>query len=307
LAAAGAYHWSAQYSSADILGLQEYALNQGVRVMLEFDTPGHSDSWGQYYNISTNCPKYTHNINNINLNPSLNMTWDVLSGIIDEVAKKYDPAGYLGHIHMGGDEVVEDCWNDDPQVAAWMAAKGLDSKGVYQLFVDRVHEFCNESGIKPIFWDDVFNAGLSIPKSSRIEVWHTSTSDTLTQILEAGYDVIYSGSYYLDVQIPDPNNTWYAWVETWKNFYTADPTLDVDAKYASQIIGGEACMWSETTPSESIQERIWPRAAAVAERYWSAVDVNDVKEAQPRLEWLGCHLRRRGVPSAALEAGYCLM
>ena len=42
-----------------------------------------------------------------------------------------------------------------------------------------------------------------------------------------------------------------------------------------QIIGGAATMWAEYVDSVSLIPRTWPRASTVAERLWSARDVND--------------------------------
>lgn len=53
-------------------------------------------------------------------------------------------------------------------------------------------------------------------------------------------------------------------------------------------------MWSEFVNPENIDSRVWPRSAAIAERFWSPQDTTDVSsmylrmntEAQ-RLEWVG--------------------
>jgi hexosaminidase len=62
----------------------------------------------------------------------------------------------------------------------------------------------------------------------------------------------------------------------------------------SRILGGEATMWAEYVSPETIDSRIWPRTAAIAERLWSPQDVKDVPDMYRRLsvvsrnlEWLG--------------------
>ena len=95
--------------------------DRGVRVVPEIDVPGHSYAWGiGYPDIVAKCPAYEHNINNIPLNPAKDKTWDVLQGVLLQVASQF-PDGML---HVGGDEVVTGCWLEDPTVKAWMQQKG---------------------------------------------------------------------------------------------------------------------------------------------------------------------------------------
>ncbi|RPJ38861.1 MAG: beta-N-acetylhexosaminidase, partial [Chloroflexi bacterium] len=92
--------------------------------------------------------------------------------------------------------------------------------------------------------------------------------------------------YYLDLAYPASDH------------YLADPLNPDTAGLTDQqkrlILGGEACMWAEMVTAENVDGRIWPRAAAVAERLWSPQHIRDLDSMYRRLdavsrqlEWVG--------------------
>jgi len=68
---------------------------------------------------------------------------------------------------------------------------------------------------------------------------------------------------------------------------------------AARILGGEACMWAELVDAETVDSRIWPRAAAIAERFWSPREVTDVDSMYARLETVSRLLNTTGVTHRA--------
>ena len=82
--------------------------------------------------------------------------------------------------------------------------------------------------------------------------------------------------------------------------YTNDPDMGItDPNQQKLMLGGEACMWSETVDDSDLFNTVWPRAAAVAERLWSPAAVQDTDMFKLRLENFRCLLTRRGVGAAA--------
>lgn len=78
-----------------------------------------------------------------------------------------------------------------------------------------------------------------------------------------------------------------------------------DAKRRAKVLGGEAPLWGEHIDESNLQPRAFPRAMAVAERLWSAMEVNNVSLATPRLGKHRCRMLERGVAVTPLGPGYC--
>ena len=120
-------------------------------------------------------------------------------------------------------------------------------------------------------WDEILDPDL--PKDIVIQSWRGQKS--LAEAARHGFSSILSAGYYLDHM--EPASTLYA----------VDP-LDGDAaalteEEKARILGGEIAMWGEFVSPENVDSRIWPRAAAVAERLWSPREVKDVPSMYRRL------------------------
>lgn len=98
---------------------------------------------------------------------------------------------------------------------------------------------------------------------------------------------VLSAGYYLDL------------IQPARLHYLVDPlggeAAGLNDAEKSRILGGEACMWAEYVSPENVDSRIWPRAAAMAERLWSPQDVNDVAAMYRRLEVVSHELEFQGL------------
>jgi hexosaminidase len=123
-----------------------------------------------------------------------------------------------------------------------------------------------------IGWDEVLTNSLS--PDTVIQSWRGQAS--LAEAAAKGYRSVLSSGYYLDHLQPASSH------------YAVDPldgkALDLPPDQAARILGGEACMWSEYVSAENVDSRIWPRMAAIAERFWSPREVRDVDAMYERLE-----------------------
>jgi len=147
-------------------------------------------------------------------------------------------------------------------------------------------------------WDEILQPDL--PKNIVVQSWRGQAS--LAEAAKEQYRGLLSYGYYLDLMWPAAQH------------YLIDPLSDDTANLtpteSSRILGGEACMWTEFVSAENIDSRIWPRAAAIAERMWSPASVRDVPSMYARLdrlrfrlEWLGLTHDSAYVPMLRRIAG----
>lgn len=81
--------------------------------------------------------------------------------------------------------------------------------------------------------------------------------------------------------------------------YLVDPLGDAAATLTPNqkalILGGEATMWTDIVSHENMDNRIWPRTAAIAERLWSPDAVRDVDSMYRRLAIVSMKLEYYGL------------
>jgi hexosaminidase len=172
-------------------------------------------------------------------------------------------------------------------------------------FQERLEKIYRKYGKTMIAWGELLltNKEYPVPKDVIIQAWQQPQH--LKQVVQRGYRAIHSGRYYLDMTTPGKSR--YLWQDTWKDFYENEPfALNLTKEEQKLVLGGEACMWGENVDDSVLNERVWPRAAAVAERLWSPMGIKDLKAAEKRLIHFRCNvLIKRGYAASAIYPDYC--
>jgi hexosaminidase len=272
------------YSQDELRDIIAYARDRGIRIVPEFDMPGHSTAWFVGYPELASGPgpyqlERKWGVFDPAMDPTSEKTYKFLNDFIAEMAKLFpDP-----YFHIGGDEVNGKEWDNNPKIQEFMKSHGIKNNVDLQTyFSQRVQEMVVKHGKTPIGWDEIFVPGVS--KNIVIHSWRGP--DALAAATKQGYRGILSNGYYIDLG-------WSA-----ARHYAVDPmggaAANLTPEEKERILGGEATMWSEYVNWENIDSRIWPRTAAIAERFWSPQSTTDLTsmyarmEAESaRLEWLG--------------------
>jgi len=272
------------YTQEQIRELVDYARDRGIRVVPEFDMPGHATSWFVGYPEYASAPgpyriERGFGVFDPAFDPTREETYRFLDGFIGEMAALFpDP-----YWHIGGDEVSGRHWNRNPRIVRYKREHGLaDNDALQARFNQRLARILTAHGKRMVGWDEILQPGL--PPGTVVQSWRGT--EYLGRAARQGYTGILSAPYYLDHI--DPTD----------QLYLADPlppgnTLGADE--AARVLGGEACMWAEHVSDETVDSRIWPRLAAVAERFWSPAEVRDVDDMYRRLSRVSIELERAGL------------
>ncbi|XP_055968439.1 beta-hexosaminidase subunit beta-like isoform X1 [Sorex fumeus] len=294
----GRYSPAHVYTPRDVHKVIEYARLRGIRVIPEFDTPGHTQSWGKgQKDLLTPC--YSENWQTSMfgpVNPVRNSTYSFMSKLFTEISKVFPDK----HIHLGGDEVELNCWMENPEIQSFMKRNGLkqDIYKVGSIYFDKLLNIVSKLKKKAIVWQDVFDDKIKLHPDTIVQIWkQTDYPAEQARVSAAGFQIILSSPWYLN---------YISYGEDWEKYYVAEPIDFLGSEEQRQrVIGGEACLWGEYVDETNFMPRLWPRASAVGERLWSHQKVHDLFDAHERLTIHRCRMVRRGIAAQPLSPGYC--
>lgn len=259
----GAYKPNYTYDVDDVSDIIQYANDRGIRVIPEFDTPGHTLSWGKgqpnllaecFYNKTAN-NSISENKDKTKsygpMNPIINSTYEFLEKFFKEIALRF-PDQYF---HLGGDEVDFTCWQTNPDIIQFMKKMnfGDDYAKLESYFIGKLIDIVQNLNRSYLVWQEVFDNNVKIRPETVVHVWKNPINHTWKEEMEAvtsaGYQALLSSCWYLN---------YIKYGSDWYDLYRCDPQNFNGTEKAKQLVmGGEVCMWSEYVDASNLISRTW--------------------------------------------------
>ena len=296
------------YTQEEIRNIVKYADERGILIVPEIDVPGHGSAILTAYPeigskvitltggtaekniegtaISTYGIERNAGIFSPTLDPSNPKTYKILSELFDEVCPLF-PGAYF---HIGGDENEGKDWDANPKIQEFKKKHNLKTNHELQTyFTMQLAPMLKKHGKQLMGWEEILTKDLS--REAIVHSWRgpnegVAAGQSLVDAVKKGYKTVLSNGYYIDLMYPVASH------------YLNDPMpkgADLSAEEKARILGGEATMWTELTTPETIDSRIWPRTAAIAERLWSAENITDLASMRKRLDNVSFRLEELGL------------
>ena len=278
------------YTQDQIKDVVNYASNLGIRVVPEFDVPGHASAiLAAYPNLGSK-DDYTYNVERFAgvFDPTLNPTKEVTYLFLETLFREIAPLFPDEYFHIGGDENEGKHWDSNIEIQKFKKKHNLKTNHDLQTFFNiRLEKILKKLNKKLMGWDEILTP--SLPTSAVIHSWRGKheglKQSTLIEAAKKGYQAVLSAGYYIDRML------------SVEHHYTVDPIgkailTNIERK---RVLGAEATMWSELVTPLTIDSRIWPRTAAIAERFWSNKNVKDIDNMRKRLKIINFQLEELGI------------
>ncbi|XP_066259526.1 probable beta-hexosaminidase fdl isoform X2 [Euwallacea similis] len=290
LAKTGSYSTQETYSPEEVKALVEFARVRGIRTLLEVDVPAHAGNgwtWGPLEGLGELAVCINERPWSLycgeppcgQLNPENPHVYDVLEKIYKDLIEL---SGETEIFHLGGDEVNLECW-----------AQHLQKGNTPNNYTD-LHDLWGEFTTKALLRLQQANGGEKMPhvivwssKLSKrpyitkyldrsqvtVQSWGASQWTDTPDLISDGYKVLIShvDAWYLDCGFGRWRETGEAACDPyrpWQTVYNHRPWQQFRLN-KKQILGGEGCLWTEQVDEWNLDSRLWPRAAALAERLWT--------------------------------------
>eukprot|EP01083_Nonionella_stella_P039637 107783_1 len=303
--------WSKQerYSLNDVLDIISYAKRRGLRVIPEFDSPAHVGSLCKVFDICMDqfCTRSSSGL----LDPTKPDSLEVIYNIYREIMEIFDDE----YIHIGHDEAdYKKCFKRNMKLKQWARENVAPGKkrskkelGVYYYFLEKTYDFIKtETNKTMIAWDDIWfrlRKKYEIPNDIILMFWRQAWKEKLYEMMDMDFKVIMTEPFYIDLTYNDLKRRYY-W-DIWMVEDEKKKGNDYKEWWRRNILGGQACVWSERIDISVLDAKLFPDLSAIAENLWIGgeyVKYHNWNNVKKRLKWHRCLLLRRGIGGSPIDA-----
>ncbi|MGI9530768.1 beta-N-acetylhexosaminidase, partial [Lutimonas sp.] len=186
------------YSQNDIKEIVNFAAERGIRVIPEFDVPGHATSWLTGYPELGSAPG-PYAIDTIALGvfrPVLDPTNPSLYSFLDDFIAEMITLFPDPYFHIGGDEVMAEDWENNEAIQNYMKENGIsDSHALQAHFNIKLQRIVSKHNKIMMGWDEIQHPDLPTDGIA-IQAWRSHK--VLWESARKGNKSILSKGYYLD-------------------------------------------------------------------------------------------------------------
>jgi hexosaminidase len=273
------------YTQEDLKEIIQYAKDRFITIVPEIDFPGHvTAALASYPELScTGGPFEVSKIFGIHKDVFCignNDVYNFCQDVLDEIMKIF-PTKY---IHVGGDEVPTLRWKQCEKCQAKLKEEGLtDIKKLQQYFTSKLNSFIKSKNHTLIGWNEILNDNLDI--DAICQYWSKRFDVVITHIRRSRKFIMSKKSaLYLSYPIE---------LLSLQKAYVYDPIpQDLEERYANNILGMEACLWTEFVKNqEMLESMIFPRILAVSEVGWTSKSNKNFELFQEKLNYFDGFLK----------------
>lgn len=224
------------YTREQVRDIVAYARDRGIHVLPEIDIPGHASAIAVAYPELMSAPgpyamEYRWGVHKPTLNPANERVYEFVDQLIAEVVELFP----FDYVHIGGDEVDPQHWQENADIQAFMQANGLvDHLALQAYFNQRVQKILSQHKRNMIGWDEIQHPDL--PNNIVIHSWQGP--DGVSNAIRHGFNAILSTGYYLD----QPQTAAY--------HYRQDPLPQPPFRIDAPAAGESWQSWSFTLPRQ---------------------------------------------------------
>lgn len=289
------------YTQAQIGEILDYARERHITVVPEFEIPGHASAAIAAYPWLGTTGDSIHVPGKFGVHYEVfDVTSSRVEGFIQDVLDELMALFPSPVIHIGGDEVKYDYWEQSPSVNQFMKANHIATYADLQVwFTNIISNYIGQKGRRMMGWNEIMGTPLHdfsskggevkerLAENAIVHFWKGDVS-LINDAVSKGHEVVNSFHEYTYMD--------YSYDKIpLEKAYSFHPTPD-GITDSSKILGLGCQMWSEWIPTASILEyQVFPRLAAYAEVGWTEDGQKDFARFREALSGLEKIWRDKGI------------